>query len=88
MKDQFEIMRECPVGFTCGEIDEVLEIITKIEREHYDEVSDCADAVYGLDSVLEKIRSDNEQLRSWGEELLKEVIDLNEQIKELESYDD
>jgi len=91
-----------PVGYTCKTIDSVIGHLeeAKSEAEYYlaeseneDFRSSCAEIKVNLESAIlamEKIRSDNSELRDWGnsefnraEELEKERDDLLSEVEEL-----
>lgn len=68
-----------PVSHTCPWIDEAIEVL---------ENSECSyntDVVNSAIKALEKVRSANDELRSWGNELYEEVIELKAEIDKLET---
>lgn len=78
-----------PVSYTCSEIDtvisgikEAMRIIDDSEdidmRKAYDELSD-------LPERLEDLRSCNEQLREWGNDLYSKVEELEAELESIRS---
>ena len=68
-----------PVGHTCPLIDEAIDVLQS---------SECAyntDVVNSAIKALEKVRSANDELRNWGNELYSEVEDLKAEIDKLEA---
>lgn len=95
-----------PVRHTCPKIDDVISSIRLVRAWAYSNSKvndiDSADAIEdfksieselsGLEYILEDLRSDNDDLRTWGHDLEKEIEekdsiinDLENQISELDS---
>ena len=81
-----------PIGNTCPDIDKVISGIKDSisecnPRYSYDNLEDANDALetidnelYGLEDMLEELRSANSALRTWGEEMESEIIDLQSEL--------
>ena len=69
-----------PVGHTCPLIDSVIDFI----ENNTDEVSELE--VKEVVSILEKIRSANDALRTWGNELCKEKDDMESDYEDEIKY--
>ena len=68
-----------PVGHTCPWIDEAIDVLQS---------SECAyntDVVNSAIKALEKVRSANDELRNWGNELYGEVEEMKAEIDKLEA---
>ena len=72
-----------PCGYTCPKIDSVIEFLIEVQRERDFGVQEFID-------IMEQIRSDNDSLRTWGDELYHEkeylerdVYNLKEELEEL-----
>jgi len=82
-----------PVGNTCPKIDEVISLISQMDYEFTDEDNeDKKQKESAANVLLEQIRSDNSQLREWGnaeylraEENERERDDLLKQVETLKS---
>ena len=70
-----------PVGHTCPLIDSV---ISFIENNTDNEVPEIE--VKAIIDVLEKIRSTNDSLRTWGNELYKEKEDMESDYEDEQKY--
>ena len=76
-----------PVGNTCPKIDNVIAIIDNLSEYDInidDEFSNMEKDVKEAISIMENIRSDNSELREWGNELFREKVDLENNVYQLE----
>jgi chromosome segregation ATPase len=76
-----------PVGYTCNSIDSAIERSKSIS-EAVDGLEELAaesrNAVDHLIVQLEKLRSENEKLRNWGDECYRDFIAEERRAEELE----
>jgi len=74
---------DCPVGFTCQDIDDA---ITDAEKasEYLDNAVVHINELIGKFGSLEALRDQNSTLRKWGEEMAEKVKDLENEIENLE----
>lgn len=73
--------RKCPVKHTCPDIDNAISKLDTI-------ISMCGDIIYeakGTKDELEFIRTQNSNLRDWGEGLSNEISDLEYQLETLQN---
>jgi chromosome segregation ATPase len=75
-----------PVGNTCPKIDDVISLVDNLKG--YDinneiEFSDMEIDVKSVNNIMENIRSDNSELREWGNELHREKTDLENTVYQL-----
>ncbi len=68
-----------PVSYTCPWIDEAIDVLQKSECGYN------TDVVNSAIKSLEKVRSANDELRSWGNELYNEVVELKAEVDKLEN---
>lgn len=71
-----------PVGHTCPWIDEAIEVLNDSECSYN------SNQVCSAIKALEKVRSANDELRSWGNELYAKIEDLESEIVRLEAIID
>lgn len=81
-----------PVRHTCPDIDKAIKCIQSARKNISDALKDedienkdygikCADSdLWGVDDMLEDLRSDNSALRDWGHDLEKRIQELEEEI--------
>lgn len=71
-----------PVGNTCGDIDKVSQgIIDAYEALRHEDIDSAESVLVGLNNTLEQIRSDNAELRKWGNEQYQRAEDTEDAIK-------
>ena len=73
--------RKCPVKHTCPDIDNAISRLDTIISMYNDIVYEAKCAK----DELEYIRTQNSELRDWGEGLANEISDLEYQIETLEN---
>lgn len=88
-----------PIGYTCPDIDKVIDTIQRIIKEMdsqknndadilitniRDWSSDLYDIVIGRNCIMENLRGSNDILRSWGEDMFQKNIEAETYISELE----
>ncbi len=81
-----------PVRHTCPDIDKAIKAILSARKALKDALKEqdvedknyaieCADDdLYGVDDMLEDLRSSNDALRSWGHDLEKQIEKLEEEV--------
>lgn len=86
-----------PVRHTCPDIDKAIKAINdarKCIQDATDSVDNddkneslkyADDYLWGLDTMLEDLRSSNDALRQWGHDLEKEIIEKDYRIDDLET---
>lgn len=85
-----------PIRNTCPDIDKVLGSLSRIEKsckykDYYtvEDFQNVLDSIsyecYGLDTILEQLRKDNEALRSWGKEEAESYDKLEEDYNEIQA---
>lgn len=86
-----------PVRHTCPDIDKVIKCIKQAQKaadngkdksqsdtDEYGLFDEILDNLYRLEDRLEELRSSNDELRSWGEDLEKDLRLSEDKIYELE----
>jgi len=85
-----------PIKHTCPDIDKITKKLTEQMKwvrkfKDYDDpkscedmLDECFDVMEDADAAFEDLRSSNDVLRQWGEELDKELSNAADQIYELE----
>jgi len=76
-----------PVGNTCPKIDNVIAIVdnlTEYDINNEDEFSNMEKEIKEAIGIMENIRSDNSELREWGNELHREKTDLENTVYQLQ----
>ena len=66
-----------PVGHTCPKIDTVISFIDSIDSEEIH-----PNVLKEMINIMEEIRSANSQLREWGNDLCKQVDELQGEIND------
>ena len=79
-----------PIGYTCNQINEVIGFLESIQWDETE--TELAKECSSMLNVMEEIRTANDTLRTWGNELYNEKIeieddrdDLNKVIEKLQS---
>lgn len=67
-----------PVGYTCPMIDEIIDFIKNCSTENEIEKKEAI-------NVMEKIRTANDKLRTWGNEMFDEKEDYEKEKNQLEN---
>lgn len=76
-----------PVGNTCPKIDDVISTIQNLTECDINDENDFFNMSKEIQlavNVMENIRSDNSELREWGNELFREKSDLENTVYDLE----
>ena len=87
------VMNREPTGNTCGDIDGIISSINNAiglcDQGSDPEIEDLIDALhdidhglYGLEDLLEQLRTANSTLRDWGNEEAKEVDRLEDELSD------
>lgn len=86
-----------PVGNTCPDIDRIISHIRNASKiaaaglkqsergsDDYHNYNEIENDLWNLEGMLEQLRRDNSELRTWGTECEAKIRELEDQVYELE----